>query len=77
MFSKCPGQDTRNLTIDLVNCSNCGTEVEIFSNEVKAKCDSCGEWVYKEQMPSCIDWCPSAKECVGSDKWAELKDSAG
>lgn len=73
MFNRCPGQDTRNLTVDLFKCQNCGNETEIFSNEVRAKCDRCGSWVYKEQMPSCIDWCPAAKECVGSDRWLEMK----
>jgi DNA-directed RNA polymerase subunit RPC12/RpoP len=50
-----PGQDTRNLRVELYKCPNCGAEVEIFSNEVKVKCYQCGKMVYRERLPSCID----------------------
>ncbi len=73
MRSLCPGQDFRNLTVDYYQCRSCGTEVEIFSHEVKAKCHNCGNMVYKERMPSCIDWCPAARQCVGEQRWQELK----
>jgi DNA-directed RNA polymerase subunit RPC12/RpoP len=70
---KCPGQDTRNLKVALYKCQKCGYEIEIFSDELKAKCRKCGGYVYKEKAPSCIDWCPAAKECIGPEKWKELK----
>jgi len=38
MRSLCPGQDNRNLRVELFKCPSCGAEVEIFSNEVKVKC---------------------------------------
>jgi hypothetical protein len=38
MYSKCPGQDSRNLRVSLHKCPNCGAEVEIFSDEIKVKC---------------------------------------
>ena len=47
MRSACPGQAFRNL------------RVEIFSNGTKVKCHGCGEWIYEEKLPSCIDWCTS------------------
>lgn len=72
MTSNCPGQDMRNLRVALYKCQNCGAEVEMFSDELKIKCPKCGEKVYKEKMPSCIDWCASAKQCLGEERWQQL-----
>ena len=72
MASNCPGQDMRNLRVALYKCQNCGAEVEMFSDELKIKCPKCGQKVYKEKMPSCIDWCASAKQCLGEDRWKQL-----
>ena len=32
MFGKCPGQDTRNLRVEMFKCPGCGGGVEIFSD---------------------------------------------
>ena len=68
MRLRCPGQDFRNLRVELYRCPNCGTEVEIFSNETKAKCYNCSEMVHKEKLPSCIEWCAAARECLGEER---------
>jgi len=73
MYSKCPGQDSRNLRAALYKCPNCGYEVEIFSDEIKVKCYKCGEYVYRDKIPSCIDWCASARQCLGEERWKELR----
>jgi len=73
MNSKCPGQDMRNLRVSVHRCPNCGAEVEIFSDELKVKCQKCGEKVYREQVPSCIDWCAMARQCLGEERWRELR----
>ncbi|MFC2068196.1 phosphohydrolase [Chloroflexota bacterium] len=72
MSSKCPGQDSKNLRVSLHKCPKCSNEVEIFSDEMKVKCSQCGEKVYKDKMPSCVDWCASAKQCLGEERWKEL-----
>ena len=72
MNGKCPGQDTRNLRAELHKCPNCGYDVEIFTDEISRKCYRCGERVYREKAPSCLDWCASARECVGEERWQEL-----
>jgi Fe-S-cluster-containing dehydrogenase component len=46
--------------------------VEIFSDETREKCQKCGKMVLREQMPSCISWCPSARQCLGEERWAQL-----
>jgi DNA-directed RNA polymerase subunit RPC12/RpoP len=73
MNAKCPGQDIRNLRAALYKCPNCGAEVEMFSDELKIKCRKCGKYVYKELTPSCIEWCPSARQCLGEERWKTLK----
>lgn len=72
MFSKCPGQDTRKLRVELHKCPNCGAEVEIFSDESRIKCQKCGTIVFREKMPSCVEWCSSARQCLGEERWQQL-----
>ncbi len=74
MRAVCPGQDTRKLRIELHKCLNCGAEIEIFSNETRVKCYQCGNMVYKDKMPSCIDWCASARQCLGEERWKRLHE---
>ena len=73
MDSKCPGQDIRNLRVSVHKCPNCGAEVEIFSDEMRVKCPKCKQYVHKEKVPSCIEWCASARECLGEERWKQLK----
>ena len=75
MVMKCPGQDSRKLSVSIHKCPKCGNEVEIFSDETRVKCRKCGEMVYTEQTPSCITWCASARECIGEEKWKELNEA--
>ncbi|ADJ26129.1 conserved hypothetical protein [Dehalogenimonas lykanthroporepellens BL-DC-9] len=72
MKQQCPGQDTRRLKVELHRCPACRTEVEIFSDETRVVCHMCGEKVFREKTPSCIEWCVSARQCLGEDRWKEL-----
>jgi len=74
MGYRCPGQLGRDLKVKLQECPNCGYEVEMFSDELKVLCPNCRNPVYQETMPSCIDWCPAAKDCLGSEKWQQLQE---
>ena len=73
MISKCPGQDDRNIKAEEIRCPACGCNIEIFSDEVKARCPKCKIFAYRKRMPSCIDWCSFARECIGENKWKETK----
>jgi len=73
MSYRCPGQWGRKLEANIYECPNCGYQVELFSDEIKVSCPNCGGAVYQEVMPSCIDWCPAAEECVGPEKWQQLQ----
>ncbi len=73
MYIRCPGQNSRNLRVELHKCPSCEAEVEIFSDELKVKCPKCGAKVYREKTPSCIEWCAAARECLGEERWQQLK----
>jgi NADH pyrophosphatase NudC (nudix superfamily) len=71
MISKCPGQDKRNIRPQIIDCPYCGYAVELFSDELKTNCPKCGNCVYKDRLPSCIDWCKSARDCIGEETYRE------
>ena len=73
MDSKCPGQDKRNIKIEQLTCANCGYQVEIFSDEVKVSCPKCKILVCRERLPSCADWCKFARQCIGDERYKQLK----
>jgi endogenous inhibitor of DNA gyrase (YacG/DUF329 family) len=74
LFKGCPGAiNIREAKPDDVNCPRCGKEVEIWSDEVTARCPNCGAQVSREQGPSCIDWCSFAEGCIGTEKYQRLK----
>jgi len=72
MYSKCPGQDMRNLRVEIYKCPECGVDVEIFSDETRIRCKKCGAMVFKEKIPSCVEWCSSARQCLGEERWKQL-----
>lgn len=73
MINKCPGQDDRNVKVETIKCPDCSYTVEIFSDEIKVKCPKCKNFVCRVRLPSCVDWCKYARECIGEDKWKQLK----
>jgi len=77
MIYKCPGQDTRKRSAENIRCRACGYIAEIFSDEVKLKCPKCGNLIYKGRLPSCVDYCKAARECIGEKRWSELSAEGG
>ena len=73
MTNGCPGRTTATLRVSIHKCPKCGNEVEMFSDELKFKCKKCGEYVYKEKVPTCIEWCASARQCLGEERWRKLR----
>jgi Zn finger protein HypA/HybF involved in hydrogenase expression len=74
MIKGCPGailiKDARP---EYIECSHCGEEIEIWSDELMARCPNCHLWTTKERGASCIDWCKSAAECIGLEAYERLK----
>jgi len=76
MLFKCPGvQNLRTPTIKLKQCPACGTEVELFSIDMKVDCPGCGKPVFNN-LNSCVDYCQHAEQCLGAETYQRLKKSA-
>lgn len=69
---KCPGQDNQKLTVSLHPCPKCGYRVEMFSDELRIKCPKCKTEVVCETAPNCLQWCASARQCIGEERWKAL-----
>lgn len=75
LFRGCPGAiNIREAKPEDITCPQCGSEVEIWSDEISARCKHCGTRVTREQGPSCIDWCSFAEQCVGTEKYRRLSN---
>jgi len=55
--------------IEVVPCPDCGTDVEVWSDEATGQCPSCSRTVIRSATQSCVDWCRYAKECLGDEKF--------
>jgi len=73
MIFKCPGQDNRNLKTEVLRCLDCGYSIEIFSDEIQIRCPKCKNSVYRDRLPSCVDWCKAARQCIGEEMFRRLK----
>ena len=60
---------------ELFACPSCGKEVEIWSDEFKARCRNCGKPVYRSREMSCLDWCAMAEECVGTQVFSAYRSN--
>jgi len=62
---KCPGRSANaGVESTLVPCPRCGRTVELFGDELRLLC-RCGQWVFREALPACFQWCPAADKCLG------------
>ncbi len=77
MFNRCPGQDRRKAVAESIICAHCGYGAEIFSDEIQVQCAQCKQLICKERLPSCVQWCKAAKECVGEENYKRLLPGGG
>ena len=77
MDFKCPGSKSiRQPTPEIFTCSECGEEVELWTNERMGKCASCGKTIVRELDSAwCVQWCQYAKECIGVERYEELLEA--
>ncbi len=72
--SACPGARLfREVRPEYLKCPGGGHEVEIWSDELVARCAQCRRVVTRQRGASCIDWCSHAAECVGAQRLRRLK----
>jgi len=70
MIFNCPGaRRVKHPEPENKKCPSCGEAVEIWTDEVQARCPKCGTMVTRPQAQSCLAWCKYAKECVGGDTY--------
>ena len=73
----CPGGTSiKNATPEYILCTNCGAELEIWTDELRAKCSKCGTLNCRDRAPSCIDWCAYAEACFGPALYNRFKEAA-
>jgi len=73
MIFNCPGsQKFKQPSPENIKCTQCGSEFEIWTDEIQARCPNCKNMVMREQEgASCLDWCRYAKECVGGQAYSK------
>jgi hypothetical protein len=77
MKESCPGSsEIRNPFPEELRCHYCGHANEIWSDETETQCKDCKKTIGRQMKPTCLDWCPAAKECVGLEKYNRLKKPA-
>jgi len=73
---QCPGsREIRVPYPEEISCPWCDTVSEIWSDEVEIVCKGCGKSISREMKPTCIEWCPAARECIGQEKYERLMKS--
>lgn len=69
VFKECPGSKRiKSPFPEELKCV-CGKVVEIWSDEATTICKYCKRKISRDMLPTCLDWCAAAKECVGEKKY--------
>jgi hypothetical protein len=72
----CPGaQLLKEARPEFITCPHCQNEVEVWSDEFRARCGVCHAWVYRQQGATCLDWCAQAERCVGASTLARYRQT--
>ncbi|MBA4349143.1 MAG: hypothetical protein C0415_04030 [Thermodesulfovibrio sp.] len=73
MKESCPGsREIRTPYPEDLICVFCHHKNEIWSDEPDTVCKQCGKTITRDMLPTCIEWCPAARECVGDEKHERL-----
>ena len=64
----------KELRVGLFKCPKCEYKFEIFSDENKVLCPSCGEKLVKSKLRACVEWCAGAKKCIGGSELKKTKE---
>ena len=69
LYKDCPGSKRIKTPFpEEIKCA-CGETLEIWSDEINVICKNCKKEATREMLPSCLDWCSVAKQCVGDEKY--------
>ncbi|MFC1631421.1 hypothetical protein ACFL1I_08300 [Candidatus Omnitrophota bacterium] len=69
LYKECPGSKRiKSPFPEEIKCP-CGKVAEIWSDETATICKHCRKKLTREMLPTCLDWCSVARECVGEQKY--------
>ena len=64
----CPGAKLlRQPKPEVLTCSHCGEELEMWSDEIRVTCPSCKKTTIRDGTMSCLEWCKMGEQCVGKE----------
>ncbi len=70
MLFECSGSEKIKRPVpESVKCPSCSEELEIWSDEVEAKCQACGAVYRRQLLQTCLDWCKFAQDCLGKARF--------
>lgn len=70
---QCPGSLAWGApSIKVKKCPRCGSDVELFSVDMKIDCSSCGQTIFNN-INSCAEYCQYAEQCLGTEMYNKLK----
>ena len=76
MKESCPGsREITSPSPEIIKCPFCTSNNEIWTDETEIKCTSCKKLINRAMKTTCLDWCPSAKECIGVEKFERIMNS--
>jgi len=76
MKESCPGsREITSPSPETISCAFCNSMNEIWTDETEIKCGHCGKTINRAMKTTCLDWCPSAKECIGVEKYERIINS--
>lgn len=65
LFEGCQSK-SKDISLEIKTCPQCGAEIEVFSVDTEVACENCGFIVYNDKL-NCAQWCQYAKQCVGEE----------
>lgn len=76
---RCPGSNTQFWgpeDIFEIPCSGCGRILEFFKDDGKRVCPACRQVNFNPRADFfCARWCPSAKDCLGPERYSQLMET--
>jgi len=73
-MKQCPGSSAfAQPKLEIVECPDCGGDVEVWSDEADGLCPACKKPVVRRNTQACMDWCRYAVQCLGEVKYKQYR----
>lgn len=71
-YEACQAKIQQKLLI--INCPECGEEIEMAATDPFGICEECGTEILNESM-DCIFWCENAVNCIGEEAYKKARET--